>query len=262
MKLYKYLFAALIFALGFGGMLSARSLADVFPGMSEKTRAEVLGDGWAESTENADSLLLNVADDIRTAVSQPILDLKLSYLLESARVIKFNGTPEDAQLAVYNALTRISSLAGRTYHSHREDKYVPLFEETAVLKSQHSDDVISEPEPVTSLPESMNMYVRLKDNRFGECYYHASAAVPETNAQGLLFKLDNYKTIRYVIPVVRKGKFVTNMYFELLTEGLLCYTVAGIKVPSFADSVLNVPSAIQKRLDVIEGWIEDGVEGK
>jgi hypothetical protein len=50
------------------------------------------------------------------------------------------------------------------------------------------------------------------------------------------------------------------MYFELLDEGLLCYTIASIKTPSFADSVMDVPSAIQKRLDVIEGWIEDGVE--
>jgi hypothetical protein len=79
------------------------------------------------------------------------------------------------------------------------------------------------------------------------------------SSPGVEFDLENYKSIKYIFPVIKPGNFVSRMYFEVLDEGLLVYDIAGITAPSFAQDMVDVPSAIRKRLNVIDGWILDGL---
>jgi hypothetical protein len=77
---------------------------------------------------------------------------------------------------------------------------------------------------------------------------------------GLRYSLANNRNITYLmVPVIREGKFVTQMYFEPIAEGMLIYSVAGVDVSDFVSSKISMPSAISKRLAVIIGWAADGI---
>jgi hypothetical protein len=157
---------------------------------------------------------------------------------------------------VYNAISRVRDLKGRTYHSATRGEDVPLFEDATRLESARRLSPIPDPPPSRSVPAGETVYLRLKDINFGNSYYRADIAV---QGGGILYTLTNFKNLSYIIPVIREEKFVARMYIEPLAEGILIYSIAGADVSDFISSRIHMPSAIQKRVAVIIDWIVDGI---
>jgi hypothetical protein len=59
--------------------------------------------------------------------------------------------------------------------------------------------------------------------------------------------------------VIKSEHFVSRIYLEPLEEGVLVYCVACIELPGFVERMIDVPSALKKRLDVLIEWALAGL---
>ena len=119
---------------------------------------------------------------------------------------------------------------------------------------------MNDPAPVLKIPVSETIYMRLNDVNFGQTFYRGEIV---QFGQGLRYSLTNNKNLTYfLVPVIKEEKFVAQMYFEPIAEGILIYSLAGADVSDFVSSKIDMVSAINKRLAVIIGWVSEGITGK
>jgi hypothetical protein len=232
------------------------SFTDLFPSMDTEKRAAVFSpSGFLTASKNSRELVLCPALP-ETDIAGPVLSKNPRFLIESLLVLPYGRTPADLT-DVYNALGKIQNLKGRLYHSATRDRDVPLFEDATRLAGERKLSPIPDTPAVTEAPPGETMYICLRDINFGNSYYRADIAV---NQRGLLYRLSNFKALSYLVfPVIGREKFIAQMYIEPLAEGILVYSIAGADVSDFVASQIDIPSAIQKRLEVIIGWVIDGL---
>jgi hypothetical protein len=152
---------------------------------------------------------------------------------------------------------KIQDLKGRLYHSATRDKDVPLFEDADRIQGPSKLTPVPDPENAAVLPETDRIYIRLKDVNFGNSYYQGDIS---TLSDGLLYSLANFKNLSYgIIPVIRERKFKARFYVEPLAEGVLVYCAATAEVGGFISGVVDISSAVRKRLEVILGWLIDSI---
>jgi hypothetical protein len=237
-------------------MGQSRSFAMVFPGLdgAAKTRA-FSPEGCVVSTQSQADLSLLAASALETGISATVLTQHPAYLTESLMVI-----PTDAPVSfirIYNAIGNIQGLKGRLYHSFRRNEETALFEDATRIAGPKKLSPIADPPKAQTVPASETIYIRLKDVNFGNSYYRADIS---TTRWGLLYTLSNFKSLTYLfIPVIKEEKFIAQLYFEPIREGVLVYSLAGTDVSDFIASQVDIPSAIRKRLDVIIQWVADGI---
>ncbi|MHC6202724.1 DUF6675 family protein [Breznakiellaceae bacterium SP9] len=197
-------------------------------------------------------------------ITGPVYKIKPSFLVEALVVVPYASKAAAGQslteqkLKIYNALLKVRDLKGRTYHSHSQNKYVALFEDATRIESAKQNTAVVDPPPARSIPASESIFMRLKDNNFGNCYYRATIT---QKGSGLLYNLTNFEALSYYFfTVMSVEKFQLQFYFEPLAEGVLIYCVAGADVSSFVASKIDMPSAVEKRMEVILGWMIDGIK--
>jgi hypothetical protein len=196
------------------------------------------------------------------ALAGIVEERKPAFLVESLLVIPYpahwDGAPAAGELLpVYNALGKIRNLEGRVYRSFTRGAEVPLFEEATRIAGPKKTSPLPDPTPAGSVPDGETFYIRLKDANFGNSFYRADI---ERQGPGLLYSLTNFRNLTYLfIPVIKEEKFFARLYFELLAEGILVYSIAGADVSDFVAARIDMPSAIRKRLEVITGWVIDGI---
>jgi hypothetical protein len=234
-----------------------RSLNDIFPRISPEIRDQAFSpDGFIKSSERSDGFYLLDSNGLDPRLSRSVLSSQPSVLVESLLVIPRTGAPVSL-LEVYNALGNIRALKGRLYHSATRDQDIPLFEDATRIAGAKKTSPIPDPGPASSVPASETVYLRIKDVNFGNSYYRGDISL---DASGLLYRLSNYKNLTYLfIPVIKEEKFIAQLYFEPITEGVLVYSIAGADVSDFVASKIHMPSAIAKRLAVIISWAVDGI---
>ncbi|GMO45911.1 MAG: hypothetical protein Ta2B_27140 [Termitinemataceae bacterium] len=192
---------------------------------------------------------INITSDVQAA--NPL------YVFESLFIVPSSNKN---LLNVYSAISQIKKLQGRTYHSVTRDKNIALFEEATRIISEKNTSPTNDPSKIYVLPKNEIFFLRVKDANFGNCYYKAAVNVSDS---AIFYTLSNSKPISYLfVPVIKNGKFIIKMYIEPVTEGFMIYAVTGIDASEFVTKNVNIPSAIQKRLDVIYTWIIDGIDGK
>jgi hypothetical protein len=236
-----------------------RSLDDFFPAYDEATREKLFSETglFVSSTGTLSPQLLPPVPS-GTAIRKSIAELRPVFLIESLQVIPFSENPPDL-LTIYNACGRVRKLKGRLYHSATRDKDIPLFEDATRLGGPRRSSAIPDPPAASSSPQNETMYIRLKDANFGNSYYRADISVDQ---YGLTYSLTNFRNLTYLfIPAIRENKFIAHLYIEPLAEGVLIYSASGADVSDFIASKIDIPSAIRKRLEVITGWISDGIRG-
>jgi hypothetical protein len=59
--------------------------------------------------------------------------------------------------------------------------------------------------------------------------------------------------------VIPERRFIAQLYFEFVNEGLAVYSVVGADASDFVASKMDIPSAIEKRLNVFINWVEKGI---
>jgi hypothetical protein len=234
-----------------------RSLNEIFPG---------LDGGIRERAFSPDGYIISHRDKSRT-VEAPGIDpyfqsrlntIKPTVVVECLMIIPY---PSGAMnlVDIYNGLRKIRDLGGRLYHSATRDTDIPLFENATRLESQRRTSAKDDPPPQPTLPDSETIYIRLKDANFGNSYYQVNV---KKSAPGFIYDLFNNRDLNYfIVPVIKSGCFVAQFYFEPIDEGVLLYSVSGAEVSDFIDSKTHIPSAVQKRLEVILGWAVDGISG-
>ena len=237
-----------------------RSFDDIFPGLSHEIKATAFtNSGYIKSFEKSKGFFLTSAQGntgINPQIINSVLNRNPGYLVESILVI--SSEPDEKNLLdVYNALGNIRALKGRLYLSHTRNQETPLFEDATRLVSDRNNTAVNDPPPARSVPAVETIYIRLKDVNFGNSYYRADMSLAQNS---LLYRLSNYRNLTYfLIPVIREEKFIAQLYFELIQEGILVYSLAGADVSDFAASRVDMGSAISKRLAVIISWVVEGI---
>jgi len=261
MKRIFYLLLFLFFANNIFAQL--RAFNDVFPNLNQDIKTSVFKEsGYVKSSQKTSGFVIignGQNSKLDTQIVNNVLRKNPGFLVESILVL--HGNPGSVSLLdIYNALGKISDLQGRLYSSHTRKQLVPLFEEANRIVSEKQTTAIPDPPPTRTLPRSETVYVRLKDVNFGNTYYRAEMALIQN---GLRYTLTNFRSMSYLfIPVIKEDKFIAQLYFEPIQEGILIYSVAGADISDFVASKIDMDSAISKRLNVINSWAIDGIKKK
>ncbi|MDR3304308.1 MAG: hypothetical protein LBS86_07845 [Treponema sp.] len=252
----KKLLLILLVWSAFPAWSQSRSFAELCQ-VDEEQRAEVFSsEGLFVFSDQASGLRFAPASWSGIPISEPILSSKPAFLAESLRVLALDKSA--GLIRVYNALRQVRGLEGRLYHSTTRGKEIPLFEQATRIESERKTTALPDPPPATTVPMAENLYMRLKDANFGNSYYEGSLVA---NAVGLRYTLTNFRNLTYLlVPVIKERRFIAQLYFEFVDEGLLVYSVAAADASDFVASMIDIRSAIRKRLAVIIDWVVDGIE--
>jgi hypothetical protein len=235
-----------------------RSLNEIFPSLNGEIKERVFStSGYFASYEKNYHTL--DAPDLDPSIRSGIDNLKPSVVIEYLLVVPYSSgsmKPVD----IYNAIRHIRALKGRLYRSETRGGAVPLFEEATRIADARRTSILDDPPPRNNLPDSETIHIRLKDTNFGNSYYQANI---QKTVRGFSYNLSNSRDLSYIIfPVIKSGQFIAQFYFEPLNEGVLVYCLSGARVSDFVASRVDMPSAIQKRLEVILSWVIDCVNDR
>jgi hypothetical protein len=234
-----------------------RSFNEAFPNILTEQQDDAFSSGgYLYSGTGQENLTLLPRTGGNISITKSSLGKNPGFFVEALRVVPYRGT---TLLRIYNALQQIRGLKGKLYHSAGKDKYVPLFEEALRVEGpQKIRSFLPDPPPASSVPSREIMFVRLTDANFGHCYYEISLY---SNQRGILCTIKNFKTVTFgPIPVMRENTFIALLYLEPIEEGMVVYCLAGAEVSNFIAKHVNIPSALNKRMDVITDWILDGLQ--
>ena len=240
-----------------------RSFNEIFPVIASDVRQEAFSnEGYTKSGKNVprSSLIGAVAGSgIDPQLIDGIFAKKPLFLVEGIMVVPDAGAGYSL-LDVYNAIGNVRGLKGRLYDSYTRDKKVPLFEEVTRIESPRRNTPVTDPPPASRIPVSETIYMRFKDVNFGNTFYRGEIAPFQ---RGLRYNLTNYKNISYfLVTVIKEEKFTVQLYFEVISEGVLIYSLASANVSNFVSSRIDMPSAIGKRLAVIMSWAAEGIAAR
>ncbi|MDR3173712.1 MAG: hypothetical protein LBU19_05635 [Treponema sp.] len=240
------------------GRSSLRSINEIFPALDGGIRERAFSPNGYFASYRQNYQTLN-APGLDSQARSAIDRLKPSVVVECLLVIPYSSGPMEA-VDIYNAIRHIRALSGRLYSSATRGSDVPLFEDATRIVSARRTSGVDDPPPRNNLPDSETIHIRLKDANFGNSYYQADV---QKNLWGFSYNLSNSRDLSYLIfPVIKSGQFIAQFYFEPLTEGVLVYCLSGAKVSDFIASQVDMPSAIQKRLEVILSWVIDCMNGR
>ena len=234
-----------------------RPLSGLFPGASaEQRNAAFSAKGYLYYGKRAENLTLVPQTGNNIKILKNSLGPNPGIFVEALRIIPRKNT---GLLNIYNALERIQDLKGRTYYSHSGKKNMPLFTDATRIESPAKlKTFLPDPLPAVSVPHQETFYVRLTDIRFGNCFYEISLA---SSSQGILYKINNFKSVTYgPVPVMKEKTFTALLYIEQVEEGLAVYCLAGTEVSDFIAKHVDISSALNKRMDVFIAWLLDGIK--
>ncbi|MCL2138961.1 MAG: hypothetical protein FWH41_05460 [Treponema sp.] len=241
-----------------------RSFNEIFPNLQPSVRQEIFSDkGYSKSYKGVSSSASLIGAPRNSRLDQrilePVIKIKPGFYVESIAVIPA-PSGKYSLLHVYNVLRKVRTLKGRLYHSFTRNESVPLFEDVTRVESAHKNTPLPDPSPALRIPSSETIYLLLKDANFGNTYYRGELILDKL---GMRYSLTNYKSFTYfLIPVIKEEKFIAQLYFEPITDGILIYGLSGADVSDFIASKVDMPSAVSKRLAVITSWVSDGIKGR
>jgi len=240
-----------------------RSFNGIFPGIASTVRqAAFSNEGYSNPARNIPrSSLIGGASGsgIDPQIIDSVFAKKPVFFVESIKVIP-DAEGRYSLLDVYNALGNTRGLKGRLYESFTRNEKVPLFEDVTRIESPSKNTPVTDPPPASRIPPSETIYMLLKDANFGNTYYRGDIALFQ---RGLRYSLTNNKNISYLfITVMKEENFTMQLYFEVISEGILIYSLAGADVSNFVSSRIDMPSAIGKRLAVIMSWAAEGIAAR
>ena len=235
-----------------------RSFDEIFKGFGEDQKRDIFNaEGLIRTITKNEKLIFLPEPSSGIDIAGVITKTNPAFLAESLLIIPYQGKILD-RLDVYNSLGRIGDLAGRLYNSHTRKAEIPLFEAATRIESERNSRAVPDPMPAREVPQSETVYMLLKDVNFGNSYYRGDMS---SSPYGITYKLTNFRNLSYLFfPVIREEKFSAILYMEPLAEGMLVYSVAGADASDFIANLVDIPSAISKRLALFVGWISDGLK--
>lgn len=234
-----------------------RHFSELFPAITaEQQKAAFSSERYLYHGNRSENLTLVPKTGTTLGISKSSLGKNPGFFVEALQIVPQKNIP---LLRICNALERIQNLKGKTYYSSVSKKYMPLFTDAVRLEEPGKlNSFIPDPPPLGFMPVEKTMYVRVTDVRFGHCYFEISF---KSNQQGILYKITNFKALTFgPITVVKEKAMTVLLYIEPIEEGLALYCLAGAEVSDFITKYVDIPSALNKRMEVFIKWLLEGIK--
>ncbi len=258
MKTSKQIFTVIFFTLPvFCLFAQPRHFAEVFPACTaEQRNAAFSTEGYLYYGDKSGNLTLMPKTGETLGISKSSLGKSLGFFVEALRIIPRKNI---GLVNIFNALEKIRDLKGRTYYSATSKKNLPLFTDAVRVEGPGKINAfLPDPPPAGSVPAIKNMHARLTDVRFGNCYFEITL---QSDQRGILYKINNFKALTYgPIPVVKERVMTVLLYIEPVEEGLALYCLAGAEVSDFIAKHVDIPTALNKRMEIFIQWLLDGIK--
>jgi hypothetical protein len=234
-----------------------RAFDVLFPALPSHIKTQAFtADGYTNCVTDPNDLTIpsTIAGDMFTGL---FAAGNFSYISENLVVIPH---PEERPVTlrdIYRSLQQVRAMTTVKYHSFTRKKWVPLFEEAVRIASPEKQTPLPDPGP-RPVPETETLYIKVKDINLGNTIYRSELASTEN---ALLYTISNHNASSlFLVTVIKPEGFVSRIYLEPVAEGVLVYCVACIRVPGFVDRMIDMPSALKKRLDVLTEWALTGLQ--
>ncbi|MCL2175076.1 MAG: hypothetical protein FWB73_03420 [Treponema sp.] len=239
---------------------SIRSLDELFPDLTENQRQEAFDTGGIRNTFFRHETPLYVpSPSLGVDLMGSILKRVPAQFIEALIVIPRNERQLD-KLDIYNAVMKIENIKNYIVHSQSRNKMIRVFEESSQIEIPNRNSPIPDPPPASILPASQTIFVRVKDSSFGTTYFRGEFSA---DSRGITYRLINTAAIWFLIfPVMGAEKFAMSVYVEPIKEGILIYGMAGIDIPMFIASSINIAEAIDMRVKTVVNWLCDNLNSQ
>ena len=236
-------------------VFAMRSIYDIFPYISPGLLNIAFSqEGFRHFFISDDPPLLTPDPESGIDIIDSVLQTNPSHLIEAILILPYN-TREFDLLDIYNAVGRIENIKEQPVLIRGNDFYI--FTESTRIQSSTNRRDISDPLPAVTLPFSETIFLRLRETSLGNIFFRGDISV---SLYGLTYSMTNFADVRYfLIPVMRAERFITVIYLEPVTEGLLIYSMSGFFLPGFIVDRLNLSPNINRRIEVFIKWITEGL---
>ena len=229
---------------------------DIFPGLTrgQKRSAESnIGLRYSFTKDSVPTII--PAADSGINLLSGVMQKDPSHIIEALVIVPYNEV-ELELIDVYNALGRIQNIKDQTL-TFRNGNVVNLFKDTTRLDNARNRRAIPDPPPKNDLPFSETMYVRFTDTYIGSLFLRGEVSV---SVFGITYDLTNFRDISFAIFRIMKAERVSIvLYVEPVKEGILIYAMAGIYLPDFIISRMNLTPNINNRITILLNWIIEGL---
>jgi hypothetical protein len=239
---------------------SAQPIGSVLTGVSKAEIAKLMdGQDLFDDVKPASGVRFapqsSDGDGLRALAAAP--DFKL--VVQSAFLLKGSGFSQGDRLRLFNELSRIHSLSGVTYYSESRNKTTILFDDVFRVAAPGSHVPLPELR-FDSVPEKLCMTVHVKDANFGSTWYSITIGTGPTS---IAITMENAKPLGFfILRAFDSGGVRMRFTVVPVDEGLLVSGVCVANPSSTAAAMVDMFSAIQKRVQAVEGWVVKRVEAK
>lgn len=255
MKTMKLSSFIMIFAF-IGLSVGALNLNDVLPGLSAGDRAELAAKKeLARYTESRPEFAYLPESPLAEKIRKQFAGFKPTITDEVLFLMPLPPGNGDPVLYLYNKLRAISTLSGIQYRSRRQDGMRALFTDVYAVDGMKTKKKIPDAS-VQEIPEEVRFPVHMEDANFGSGYYEASYL---SSGNEIAFGLRNLTSLKYVFPILGAEKVRFQILIIPLEEGLLMYGIVAAEAGGFVRSMVNLPSALGKRIGALKDWFEEQV---
>ena len=232
-----------------------RSFDDIFPDLSFDQKITAFSEEGLRYffEKDGDPVLLPDPDSGIDLLSS-VMEKDPSHIIEALAVVPYNEREFD-MLDIFNAMGRIGNI--RDYTLPVNDRVFIIFMESSRIESARIRKDIPDPPPADELPHSETMFLRFKDATLGNLYMRADISM---SLYGITYTMTNFASVRYFLfPLMRSERFITIIYLEPVTEGVLVYSLCGFYIPGFIAGRVNLTPNINRRISVLINWITGGL---
>jgi len=239
-------------------VLSAQNLEDLLPGLPAATRAELTEKReLVRYTEGAPAFSLLPAGPLAEELRREFQGFSPNITDEILFLMPLPEAREDGELFLYNKLRDVTGLSGIRYRSSSRDGSRVLFSDVYAVDSPKSRRRVPFV-PVSAIPREERFPLHLEDANFGSGYYEAALFHQEGRTS---FGLRNLTTLKYIFPVFREGRVRFRILLIPLEKELLMYGIVAAETGGLVRSMVDMPSALGKRVRALRDWFVGQVYG-
>lgn len=174
------------------------------------------------------------------------------FFVECAFLVRGASLSNEGRSRVFNELTAVNSLSSVTYHSELRDRATPLFSDPRIVTGPGSRESMPLPASLEA-PKSAGFDFYFRDANFGPSWFRVEI---DGSGPGFTVALTNSKALGIAfIQAFSVGGLRMRFALVPVDEGLLVYGTCAAEPSPAASALVDMWSAMEKRLNAIRGWI-------